>query len=35
MTKTEELLELIKENPDLPVVPMVYGEIVGADSYLY
>ena len=35
MTKTEELLELIKENPDLPVVPMVYGEIVGDDSYLY
>ena len=35
MTKTEELLELIKENPDLPVVPMVDGEIVGDDSCQY
>lgn len=35
MAKTEELLKLIKENPDLPVVPMVDGEIVGDDSYQY
>ena len=28
MTKTEELLKLIKENPDLPIVPMVDGEVV-------
>ena len=32
MTKTEELLKLIQENPDLPVVPMVDYEIVGDDS---
>lgn len=35
MTKTEELLKLISENPDLPVVPMVDGEVVGDDSYQY
>lgn len=35
MTKTEELLKLIKENPDLPVVPMVDSEIVVDDSYQY
>ena len=27
-----ELFELIKENPDLPIVPMVDAEIVGDDS---
>ena len=35
MTKTEELLKLIKENPDLPIVPMVDGEVVGDDCYRY
>lgn len=30
--KTRELLRLISENPDLPVVPMVDGEIPGDDS---
>lgn len=30
--KITELLELIEENPDLPIVPMVDGEIVGDDS---
>ena len=35
MTKTEEFLKLIKENPDLPVVPMVNDEVVGDDSYHY
>lgn len=28
----KELFRLMKENPDLPVVPMVDGEIVGDDS---
>lgn len=28
---TEELFKLIAENPDLPIVPMVDGEIVGDD----
>lgn len=28
----EELFRLIKENPDLPVVAMVDGEIIGDDS---
>ena len=32
---TEELLKLIKENPDLPDVPMVHGEVVADDSYAY
>lgn len=27
----EELFRLMKENPDLPVIPMVDGEIPGAD----
>lgn len=27
MTNTEKLLELIKDNPSLPIVPMVDGEI--------
>ena len=31
MSKTEELLKLIKENPDLPVVPMVDYEVIGDD----
>lgn len=28
-----ELLNLIKENPDLPIVPMVDSEIVASDEY--
>lgn len=28
---TMELIRLIQENPDLPVIPMVYYEIVGED----
>ena len=32
MTKTEELLKLIRENPDLPVVPMVDSEVVADDG---
>ena len=30
-----EIIKLIEENPDLPVVPMVDGEVVGDDSYRY
>ena len=33
MTKTEQFLELVKENPDLPIVPMVDQEVVADDSY--
>lgn len=33
MTNIEQLLSLIKENPDLPIVPMVDGDVVGDDSY--
>ena len=29
--KTQKLIELIKENPDLPIIPMVYYEVVGED----
>ena len=32
---TKELIQLIKENPDLPVVSMVSGNIVADDSYAY
>ena len=35
MSKVEELLELIKENPDLPIVPMVGSEVVAGDDYGY
>ena len=34
-SKTQELLRLIKENPNLPVVPMVEGEVCGDDSSLW
>ena len=34
MGNIEKLLELVKENPDLPIVPMVDSEIV-ADDYGY
>ena len=30
-----EIIKLIEENPDLPVVPMVDGEVVADDSYQY
>ena len=34
MTKeTEQFLELIKENPELPIVPMVDSEVVADDCY--
>lgn len=35
MTDTEKLLKLIKENPDLPVVPMVNEEVVADDCSSY
>ena len=31
--ETEQLLKLIRENPDLPVIPMVNEEVVADDSY--
>lgn len=34
INKSEELLKLVAENPDLPVVPLVDYEVVG-DSYWY
>lgn len=33
--KTERLLRLAKENPDLPIVPMVYSEVCNDDGYAY
>ena len=33
MNNTEKLLQLIKENPDLPVIPMVNEEVVADDCY--
>lgn len=33
MTKSEELIKLIKENPCLPIVPMVDTEVVADDSF--
>lgn len=32
---TEKLLQLVKENPGLPVIPMVETEVVGGDEYVY
>lgn len=32
MTKTERFLKLVRENPDLPIVPMVSEEVVGEGS---
>lgn len=29
----KELLELIKDNPELPVIPLVDEEVVGGDDY--
>lgn len=31
--RTKSLLELIQQNPDLPIVPMVDAEIVGGDDF--
>lgn len=33
MKNIEKLIELMNDNPDLPVVPMVETEVVGADTY--
>lgn len=35
MHGSKELLELIKENPDLPIVPMVDTEVVADDTSCY
>ena len=31
--KLEDFIRLVKENPDLPVIPMVYYDVVSDDSY--
>lgn len=31
----KELIRLIQENPDLPIIPMVNEEVVADDSYTY
>ena len=33
MTKTEEFIELVKQNPTLPVIPMVGEDVVDDDGY--
>ena len=33
--KTRELFELIRDNPDLPIVPFVSYEVVGGDDYTH
>lgn len=33
--RVEGLLQLIQENPDLPIVPMVDYEIIASDDYTY
>ena len=35
MTNIENLLKLIKENPNLPIVPLVDSEIVADDCYTW
>lgn len=35
MNNTEKLLKLAKENPDLPIIPMVYTEVVAGDEYAH
>lgn len=35
MTNIETLLTLIKENPELPILPMVDSEVVADDSYTW
>ena len=35
MSKLEELLQLIKENPELPVIPMVDGDLCGGEYGRY
>lgn len=35
MSKTEKILELVKENPDLPIIPMVDVEIVADDCHTW
>lgn len=35
INRSQELLNLIRDNPELPVIPMVAGEVVADDSYPY
>lgn len=32
---TQNFLKLVKESPDLPIVPMVHYEVIGGDDYSY
>lgn len=31
--RTNEFINLVKENPDMPIIPMVDAEVVGGDDY--
>ena len=35
VNKHIELFKLIQENPELPIVPMVYSEVCGGDDYSF
>ena len=35
MSRIEEFLKLVQENPDLPIIPMVDSEVVCDDTYTY
>ncbi len=35
MTNIEKLIELVKENPNLPIIPMVNTDVVLSDDYNY
>jgi hypothetical protein len=35
MFDTQELLQLVAENPELPIVPMVETEVIGGDEFGY
>lgn len=35
LTPTQELLKLVTENPELPIVPMVHGEVCADESYYW
>ncbi|MDE6469751.1 MAG: hypothetical protein K2L19_01840 [Eubacterium sp.] len=35
MTNIEKLIQLAKENPNLPIIPMVGTDVVASDEYSY
>ena len=35
MSKIEDFIKLVQENPDLPIIPMVDSEVVCDDTYTY